>query len=150
MCRIWFRRIRCTATWSTRNPTAMGSAQYRVRAGEIRYMYQGARVRVPAVWMSIIVPIPSSIRTPLMSLLMREMSSPVGLARKYSRSWPRRWARRRFLRSNSTRRPGTRKSIRDTVRVSTIATANPRMSQTLARTSPPDPPAARRSIASWR
>ena len=150
ICRSWFRRIRCTASWRTRKPIAIGAAQYTVSRGEISYMYQGAKVRVPTVWISIIVPIPTSIRTPFTSLLMREISSPVGLARKYSRSWPSRWARRRFLRSNSTRRPGMKKSSRETDRVSTIATAKPRMSQTLVKNARPDWSATSRSIASWR
>ena len=113
-------------------------------------MYQGAKVRAPTVWISIIVPIPTSIRTPFTSLLMREISSPVGLARKYSRSWPSRWARRRFLRSNSTRRPGMKKSSRARVRVTTIATAKPRISQTRVKNALPDWSAASRSMASWR
>ena len=77
------------------------------------------------------------MRTPLMSLLMREMMAPVGLSRKYPRCRRVRWASRRFFSSNSTFRPGTKNNSRETVRVTMIASANNPINQMRLRKARP-------------
>ncbi len=92
------------------------------------------------------------MRTPLMSLLMREMMAPLGLSRKKSRCSVVRWVSSRFFRSNSTRRPGTKNNSREPVRVRMIASAKTRIQPMRLRKAPPAGSgfSARMSIASCR
>ncbi len=97
-------------------------------------------------------PKPISIRTPLMSLLMREMMAPVGFVRKKLRCSPVRCVSKRFFRSYSTRRPGMKKNNREPVRVNMIPTAKARIQAMRLRNCRPEGSglSARMSTASCR